>query len=102
MSAINVQFSVAIHVMAVLAEKYGEEVTTSILADSVKAHDSFVRRGVSKLSKGGMVVAARGRDGFCTLARRPDPISLFDSHTVHGAPNPFAIPPYLQGQQMRV
>jgi Rrf2 family protein len=102
MSAINVQFSVAVHVMAVLGDKYGEEVTTSILADSVKAHDSFVRRVVSKLSKGGLVVATRGKNGFCTLTRRPNQISLLDIYKVSEAPTPFAIHSYPEERQCRI
>lgn len=86
MSVKNLQFAVATHVAAVLAERNGEPVTSSIIADSVNAEPSFVRRTVAKLAKAGIVVATRGKGGACTLARPAAEITLLDLYRASEAP----------------
>lgn len=44
MSAKSVQFAVAAHIMAALGFKYGEEISSATLADSVNTHPTFVRK----------------------------------------------------------
>ena len=94
MSTKNVQFTVATHMLAVLGYYYGSEVTSSILAGSVNAEPSFVRRTVSKLSKAGLIITTRGKNGACTLAREPDTITLLDIYRASGAPATFTIHGY--------
>jgi len=94
MSLKNVQFSVATHIAAVLADKYGEYVTSNILAGSVRADVTFVRRSIAKLSKAGIVTATRGKHGACTLARPPQDITLLDIYRASEAPAAFAIHDY--------
>ncbi|HEY0981087.1 MULTISPECIES: Rrf2 family transcriptional regulator [unclassified Schlesneria] len=94
MAATSVQFSVAIHMMAALAEHYGEAVRSDQLAASVKADSSFIRRSLSKLAKAGLVETTRGRNGACSLARPPEEITLLDIYRASGAPPPFSIHHY--------
>ncbi len=94
MSATNVQFSVAAHVMAALGVHHGEVVTSASLAMSVNAEPSFVRKLVSKLSKAGLVKATRGKGGACTLARPPDEITLLDIYRASHVPPAFSIHHY--------
>lgn len=94
MSLKNVQFTVAAHVAAVLAHRYGQDVKSSVLARSVKADATFVRRSVAKLSKAGIVVATRGKNGACKLARPPEQVSLLDIYRASEAPASFAIHDY--------
>jgi Rrf2 family protein len=94
MSLKNVQFTVAAHIAAVLGDHYGEDVTSARLAGSVNAEPTFVRRSVAKLSKAGIVIATRGKNGACRLARPPEEISLLDIYRASEAPATFTIHDY--------
>lgn len=94
MSQINVQFSVAAHVMAALAAHGGEPVRSTLLAGSVNADPSFVRRVISKLAKAGLVTTVRGKNGACALARPPSGITLLDIYRASEAPATFAVHDY--------
>ncbi len=95
MSATNVQFSVAVHMMTALGFHYGsKELNSRILAESVRADPSFIRSALSKLVKAGLVVATRGRYGSCALSRPPEQITLLDIYRASEAPPTFAIHHY--------
>ena len=90
----SVQFTVAAHIMAALGFRHGEEISSATLADSVNADPTFVRKSLSKLSKGGLVVTKRGKSGASVLARPPRQITLLDIYRASGAPPAFAIHSY--------
>ena len=94
MSLSNVQFSVAAHILAVLGCHNGREVTSAVLAQSVNAEPTFVRRALAKLSKAGLVKATRGRNGSCVLARAPSKITLLDIYLASEAPPTFIVHEY--------
>lgn len=94
MSVKSVQFAVAAHIMAALAYKHGEEVSSGTLAESVNADPTFVRKSLSKLSKAGLVVTKRGKSGASVLARSPRQITLLDIYRASAAPPAFAIHSY--------
>ena len=94
MSVKSVQFTVAAHIMAALGYYHGEEVSSAILANSVNADPTFVRKSLSKLSKAGLVVTKRGKSGASVLARPPRQITLLDIYRASGAPSAFAIHSY--------
>jgi Rrf2 family protein len=94
MSAKSVQFAVAAHIMAALGYRHGEEVSSTILADSVNADPTFVRKSLSKLSKAGLVVTKRGQSGASVLARPPRQITLLEIYRASAAPRAFAIHSY--------
>jgi Rrf2 family protein len=94
MSRINNQFSVGVHIMTALGDHHGEQVTSAHLAASVQAHESQVRRVLSKLAKAGLVVTARGRDGFSSLSRLASKISLLEIYQAVEAPPVFSIHEY--------
>jgi Rrf2 family protein len=93
MSSSNVQFSVAVHIMAILGY-YDDPVKSSTLAKSVAAEPSFVRRSLSKLVKAGLVTASRGKNGASTLSRPAIDISLLEVYRASAAPGVFAIHEY--------
>jgi Rrf2 family protein len=101
MSSTNVQFSVAAHVMAVLAY-HGQEATSALLAESVNADPSFVRKLVSKLSKAGLIKATRGKGGACALARPAQEITLLDIYRASNVPQAFTIHAYPVEQQCTI
>jgi Rrf2 family protein len=94
MSAKNVQFTVAAHIMAALGYEHGEEVSSATLAGSVNADPTFVRKSLSKLSKAGLIVTRRGKSGASALARPPRQITLLDIYRASAAPPAFVIHSY--------
>lgn len=102
MAQINVQFSVASHVMAALGLFEGEGVRSAALAGSVNADPTFVRRVVSKLAKAGLVITTRGKGGACRLARPPTEITLLDIYRASEAPVAFAVHAYPAQDSCRV
>jgi Rrf2 family protein len=94
MSATSVQFTVAAHIMAALGFFRGKEIPSATLAESVNADPTFVRKSLSKLSKAGLIVTRRGKNGASGLTRSPEQITLLDIYRASGAPATFAIHGY--------
>jgi Rrf2 family protein len=94
MSATSVQFTVAAHIMAALGFFKGKHIPSATLAASVNADPSFVRKSLSKLSKAGLIVTTRGKNGASTLTRTPENITLLDIYRASAAPPTFAIHGY--------
>ena len=94
MSATSVQFSVAAHIMAVLGFNQGKQVPSAVMAQSVSADPSFVRKSLSKLSKAGLIVTTRGQNGASSLARSRSRITLLDIYRASEGPLAFAIHSY--------
>jgi Rrf2 family protein len=90
----NVQFSIAVHIMAGLAYGCGQDMTSGDLASSVNTSPSFVRRVLAKLSKAGLVETATGKAGACWLAKDAKKISLLDIYKAVDAPRAIAIHSY--------
>ncbi|MDX1951886.1 MAG: Rrf2 family transcriptional regulator [Verrucomicrobiota bacterium] len=100
--AVNTQFSIAVHLMASLGYRCEQETTSALLAMSVNASPSFVRRILAKLSRAGLVETATGKAGACWLARDPEKISLLDIYNAVEAPQVFAIHDYNVNKQCAV
>jgi Rrf2 family protein len=94
MSRINSQFSVAVHIMTALGDHHGEQVKSVELAASLRAHESQTRSVLSKLVKAGLARASRGRNGFSSLARPANTISLLDIYKAMDPPPVFSIHEY--------
>ena len=101
MSRINNRFSVGVHIMTALGDHHGEPVTSVHLTASVRAHGSQVRSVLSKLVKAGLVVASRGRNGFSSLSRPANEISLLEVHKAVEAPPVFSIHAYSKEKTCR-
>jgi Rrf2 family protein len=65
-----------------------------MLAESVNADPTFVRKSLSKLSKAGLIVTTRGKNGASRLTRFPKQITLLDIYRASAAPPTFAIHSY--------
>src|SRR5712671_1214617 len=94
MSVKSVQFAVAAHIMAALGYFHGEEISSATLAESVNADPTFVRKSLSKLSKAGLIVTTRGKNGASTLMHSLEQITLLDIYRASAAPPTFAIHNY--------
>jgi Rrf2 family protein len=94
MSVKSVQFAVATHLMAALGIYPGGEIGSATLAGSVNANPTFVRKSLSKLSKAGLIVTTRGKNGASVLARPAKRITLLDIYRASGAPPAFTVHSY--------
>jgi len=86
MSTKNVQFSIAVHILASLGYHEGAEMRSAELAESINAEPTFVRRTLARLTKAGLVSATRGRNGACRIGRAPESITLLDIYRASAAP----------------
>jgi Rrf2 family protein len=80
--------------MTALGDHHHEPVTSAHLTASVRAHESQVRSVLSKLVKAGLVVTARGRNGFSALSRPAHTISLLEIYQAVEAPPVLSIHEY--------
>jgi Rrf2 family protein len=94
--AINTQFPIAVHLLAALGYRRGQDITSTMLATSINTSPSFVRRILAKLSKAGLVETATGKAGACWLAREAKDISLLDIYEAVDAPKAFSIHGYTE------
>ena len=94
MPATSLQFTVAAHIMAALSYYRGKEIPSATLAQSVNADPTFVRKSLSKLSKAGLIVTTRGKNGASALTRSPEQVTLLDIYRASAAPPAFAIHKY--------
>lgn len=94
--AVNTQFSIAVHLLAGLACRCEEGVTSAHLAASVNTSPSFVRRTLARLSKAGLVETTTGKTGACWLAKDAKNISLLDVYRAVDAPKAFSIHSYAE------
>jgi Rrf2 family protein len=93
MGSVNTQFSIAVHVLAALAN-YETSFTSEVLAGSVNANPVFVKRVLVKLSKAKLVKTTVGKLGGYALAGDPKRISLLDVYLAVNPPSAFAIHSY--------
>lgn len=97
MASVNTQFSIAVHVLAAIAN-YESTFTSEVLAGSVNANPVFVKRILVKLSKAKLVTTSVGKSGGYDLARSPKSISLFDIYSAVSPPSAFAIHTYAESK----
>ena len=88
--------------MTALGDHHGEEVTSVDLTASVRAHESQIRNVLSKLVKAGLAKTRRGRNGFSSLARPANRISLLEIYKAVQAPPVFSIHEYPKEKTCRI
>ena len=74
----NSRFAVSVHVLAYLAYKTGEQVTSAEIASSVSTNPVVIRRLLSALVKTRLVTTHKGVGGGFGLASAPANITLLD------------------------
>ncbi|KAA9349259.1 Rrf2 family transcriptional regulator [Larkinella humicola] len=72
----NSRFSIAIHIMTLLARANGELLSSDFLAGSVNINPVLVRKEVSNLRKKGFIISKEGKNGGSILAKPADKILL--------------------------
>ncbi len=91
--AANSQFSMAVHILAMLARSEGENVKSECLAGSVNTNAVVIRRLLSQLGHANLVASQTGAAGGTRLAKRPEEIRLADVYHAVSCGEVFALHP---------
>lgn len=91
--AANSQFSVAIHVLTILAKFGDERVKSELIASSVNTNPVVIRRLLRNLQDAGLVVSQVGPGGGTTLAKPPRNINLAEVYSCLPCGEVFALHP---------
>jgi len=83
----------AVHVLAVLAYKQGDPVTSTLLASSVNTNPVVIRRLLLALQKARLVETRKGAGLGSRLSRSPARINLAEIFRAVDDDEPFARPP---------
>jgi len=82
----------AVHVLAVLAYKQGDRVTSALLAASVNTNPVIIRRLLLALQRAKLVETCKGAGSGSRLSRSPRRINLAEVYRAVEEPEPFATP----------
>ena len=82
----------AVHVLAVLAYKEGDRVTSALLAGSVNTNPVIIRRLLLALQRAKLVDTCKGAGSGSRLSRSPGRIDLADVYRAVEDVEPFATP----------
>ena len=82
----------AVHVLAVLAYKEGDRVTSTLLAGSVNTNPVIVRRLLLALQRAKLVETGKGAGSGSRLSRSPGRINLAEIYRAVENAEPFATP----------
>ena len=94
--AANSQFSMAVHVLTLLARAGGEALKSDHIAESVNTNPVVIRRLLGQLAQAGLVSSQTGARGGTRLARSAHDVKLCDIYgavccgdvfALHSSPN---------------
>lgn len=100
--ALNSQFSVAVHVMTMLAGSEEVNLKSEYLAKSVNTNPVVVRRLLGHLAQADLVISQTGAGGGTRLSRCPDRITLAEVYKAVACGEIFALPPKAANQDCPV
>jgi Rrf2 family protein len=89
--AANSQFSMAVHVLSMLARSKDENVKSECLASSVNTNAVVIRRLLGQLNQAKLVVSQTGVNGGTRLARCPNEINLSEIYKAVNCGDVFAL-----------
>src|SRR5436305_14805982 len=87
------RFAMAVHVLAVLAYKDGDRVTSTFLAASVNTNPVVIRRLMLALQEAKLVETRKGAGFGSRLSRSPARIDLAQIYRAVESHEPFVMPP---------
>lgn len=91
--AANSQFSIAVHVLAMLANSCDERVKSDYLAKSVNTNPVVIRRLLCNLHEANLVVSQTGACGGTCLTKKPEDISLLEIYRAVSTSEVFSLHP---------
>jgi Rrf2 family protein len=86
------RFSMAVHVLTVLAYKEGDRVTSALLAQSVNTNPVIIRRLLLSLQRARLIETCKGAGSGSRLSRSPRRIDLAEVYRAVESTEPFASP----------
>ena len=89
--AANSQFSMAVHVLSMLARSKDENLKSDYLARSVNTNPVVIRRLLGQLNSAKLVVSQTGANGGSRLARCPNEINLSEVYRAISCGEVFAL-----------
>lgn len=89
--AANSQFSMAVHVLSMLAGSKDENLKSDFLACSVNTNAVVIRRLLGQLNHANLVVSQTGANGGSRLARCPKEINLSEIYKAVNCGEVFAL-----------
>ena len=89
--AANSQFSIAVHILTMLAKQSDERVKSEYLAKSVNTNPVVIRRLLCSLQSADLVVSQVGAAGGTTLAKQPKDIRLCDVYNAVASGDVFSL-----------
>lgn len=91
--AANSQFSMAVHVLAMLAGSREENMKSDCIAASVNTNPVVIRRLLGQLNQANLVISQTGANGGTRLARCPNEINLAEVYKAVSCGEVFALRP---------
>lgn len=88
---VSTRFTIALHILTLLASSRGEALTSEYIAGSVNTNPVVVRRLLGLLRKKGLVSSQPGNGGGWQLTREPDSITLLDVRCAVNEGSPFTL-----------
>ena len=76
------RFSIAVHVLTLLAKADGVKMKSDCIAESVNTNPVVIRRLLSELSQADLVESQTGACGGTLLVRNPEDINLFEVYRI--------------------
>lgn len=89
--AANSQFSMAVHVLSMLARSKDENLKSDQIAKSVNTNAVVIRRLLGQLHQANLVVSQTGSNGGSRLARCPSEINLSEIYKAVNCGEVFAL-----------
>ncbi|NOT48740.1 MAG: Rrf2 family transcriptional regulator [Acidobacteria bacterium] len=89
--AANSQFSMAVHVLAILARYKDEKIKSEAVAGSVNTNAVVIRRLLGQLSQAKLVESQTGASGGTRLAKCPNQITLAEIYKAVSCGEVFAL-----------
>jgi Rrf2 family protein len=96
--ATNSQFSIAVHILTMLAKSPDERVKSDYLAKSVNTNPVVIRRLLCGLQNADLVVSHVGASGGTTLTKKPKDIRLCDVYNAVAGGEVFLLHPKTPNQ----
>ena len=90
--AANSQFSIAVHVLTMLARSGNENVKSDCIAASVNTNAVVIRRLLGQLNQAKLVLSQTGSAGGTRLSRCPSEINLAEVYKAVSCGEVFALP----------
>jgi Rrf2 family protein len=85
------QFSIAVHILTIIARSGGERVKSDCIARSVNTNPVVIRRLLSNLSESDLVVSQVGASGGTSLCKLPKDIRLSEIYKAVSRGEVFAL-----------